>query len=269
MAKFEKVCAWGCGINAKNPMTKEHYWAWMRKYDAGQHGKTYHVIARHAQAGATALLSSGVKSRQGSPLRQSLRVVCKTCNNGWMSQVQETAKPALTRLIEGEDAPLTDADAVAISRWATMFSMTWEFADPETMATAAEERSAFKLSRTPPAHWIIAIAMYSGTAHHAQTLHIGGKLAIQLPQLPVALPALNNFQATTFVVGRLMLHTVSAPIRFLNDSARYACEIGACLVFPSFVTSANFIPSLDESGVDGAHLAFARKCGFTSTIARL
>src|ERR1017187_2671548 len=45
--------------------------------------------------------------------------VCATCNNGWMSSLEDQAKPILTRLIadQNELVNLTDPERVTIARW--------------------------------------------------------------------------------------------------------------------------------------------------------
>jgi hypothetical protein len=49
--------------------------------------------------------------------------VCKTCNNGWMSQLQSRAKPVIERLWDQTEVTLDLHDCKALSSWAVMTSM--------------------------------------------------------------------------------------------------------------------------------------------------
>jgi hypothetical protein len=52
-------------------------------------------------------------------LNWKAKVVCGTCNNGWMSEIETHAKPAMTDLIVGEiDVPISGPRARDIARFA-------------------------------------------------------------------------------------------------------------------------------------------------------
>ena len=40
--------------------------------------------------------------RQGGAITKKLRVVCETCNNEWMSEIEDRVKPILAPLILGQ-----------------------------------------------------------------------------------------------------------------------------------------------------------------------
>jgi hypothetical protein len=51
------------------------------------------------------------------PFRTTARMVCSTCNSGWLSQIEGTAKPVITPLILGEPRRLPDDDQALIAAW--------------------------------------------------------------------------------------------------------------------------------------------------------
>jgi hypothetical protein len=97
-----------CGAGG---LSKEHIWSeWTYELvppiPGGEHVKTVYQSAKHNPK-ITGVESS--KQRQGSTNTIKLYAVCKTeCNNGWMSRLDEAAKPLLTPLILGQPAVLSE-----------------------------------------------------------------------------------------------------------------------------------------------------------------
>ena len=59
-----------------------------------------------------------------------VKVVCETCNSGWMSALEEPTKPVLTPLITGERSDLPTKVQLTLATWATKTSMTAEHLRP-------------------------------------------------------------------------------------------------------------------------------------------
>jgi hypothetical protein len=56
---------------------------------------------------------------------------CRTCNNGWMSQLQDRGKPVIERLWDEAQATLDVDDCKALSLWAVMTSMVLQTFDDQ------------------------------------------------------------------------------------------------------------------------------------------
>ena len=82
-----------------------------------------------------------VEDYQGNLNTIRFRVVCKTCNNGWMSRLDNAVKPILTPLILCGPALLDTRAQHLISTWASMKVMVAEHSRPEDVASNREERS--------------------------------------------------------------------------------------------------------------------------------
>jgi hypothetical protein len=57
--------------------------------------------------------------QQGNPLNKRLRIVCEDCNGGWMSRLEESAKPLLLDMFSSSSSITLDEDAqLILARWA-------------------------------------------------------------------------------------------------------------------------------------------------------
>lgn len=85
-----------------------------------------------------------MRTRSGEPQSGRLRVVCASCNNGWMSDLQQEAKPHLLPLIKGETYLLHRNAQKTLAAWIAMFAMVAEHVDKT--GTRIPIRSARSLS---------------------------------------------------------------------------------------------------------------------------
>jgi len=85
-------------------------------------------------------------------LEHTTRVVCRPCNEGWMSRVESAAKPELTSLIHFAVGvrPVTVEAQLILSVWATLRSMVFESLLPaERRLFTQPQREAFKAMLEP------------------------------------------------------------------------------------------------------------------------
>lgn len=97
--------------------------------------------------------------RQGIPLKPwhvyqpelVVRAVCEHCNNGWMSQLENRAKPILQPLLEGRRCGLDIADQTTIALWTLKTAMVLEGLDPaeRRVYTQVEREHLRALSAIP------------------------------------------------------------------------------------------------------------------------
>jgi hypothetical protein len=95
MARASKYCIF-CG---GSPTTREHIWAdWLAKYipkTMQKHSSTSSILNPDRSVERT------LKVWGGDPRSRRLQIVCRHCNNHWMSELQAVAKPILIRLVSG------------------------------------------------------------------------------------------------------------------------------------------------------------------------
>ena len=116
-------------------MSGEHLWSeWIHKLVPKT--KKFHIQETRPQwisLNAPNLPPYRLIRREGDPVTKRLKVVCERhCNNGWMSRLEEEAKPCLTKLIKGEMASLNPQEQDGVAAWAAMKIIVAEFSAPES-----------------------------------------------------------------------------------------------------------------------------------------
>jgi hypothetical protein len=92
-------------------------------------------------------LERGKETRSWSVLQPELtvRCVCRSCNNGWMSQLESQTKPLLQPLLMGEHSSLDPADQAILALWCMKPAMVLEALDkPELRAYTQRERERLR-----------------------------------------------------------------------------------------------------------------------------
>ena len=210
-ARTAKPCIFCGGTSRK---TREHIWGdWLKAYvshDLNKHGMVYHDIDRPGEVNLRRRI------RAGDPLNSQVRVVCANCNNGWMSIIQNEAKPYLIPLIQGARTLLSRDGQIKVATWITMATMTAEFLTyaPRQIAITAEERNAFLNNPRPIGGWRIWIAFWD-EPHRIPDQWTHTSSAIYDPE---DIPDVEHFdgapqtntQTTTARIGKLFFHVMSS-----------------------------------------------------------
>lgn len=80
------------------------------------------------------------------------RVVCRTCNNGWMSAIDRVAAAALKPLVQGRtSATLDHAQQAAVAAWVFKSALTFDAARNGDNGRLVTSRPVFMAAKVPPA----------------------------------------------------------------------------------------------------------------------
>src|SRR3954451_18649741 len=116
-------------------MSKEHVWAdWIGDIlppPAPPFGSRPLSLSQKGYSEGGRLFLEEQMPKQGDFGSKKIRKVCKKCNSGWMSRLQNKAKSLLIPLLEGEDCEIPPQEMVTIASWVTMTTMVAEFLQPE------------------------------------------------------------------------------------------------------------------------------------------
>jgi hypothetical protein len=206
-----------CIFCGGGPLSKEHIWAdWLREFlphldTSSRHGVT-HRDGRYGY---------GKLHRPGDVRSQRLRVVCETCNNGWMSRIQNDAKPIIANLLQ-HGMIATDPESLrTLASWAVMFTFVFECAEPVLANSTAGQRRQFMADKAPPIGWDVYISKAAISSDRlAAWRRAGDDLHHQDPSL--------NAQATAINLESWVLLTTFAS----NGDNFHASRYGMVSVWP-------------------------------------
>lgn len=220
MPKPQGFCIF-CG---SSNLSKEHFWSeWMHPYFPKEPGvklSSYHANI-HGKT-RVPLAPPTHMVRDGGALTKKLRVVCKKCNETWMSQVETKAKPILVPLLKGDATSLDKVQQTALSEWIAMKSFVAEHSQKDGAIYPAEVRKQFKANKTIPQPFQISVAQcndpFWACAYRRDAAQVR-----RTRGLPVTGKS-KNIQAISFGVGKLFIQVFSttypdAGVRFNPTSA--------------------------------------------------
>jgi hypothetical protein len=150
-----------CGFCDNTDVTQEHIWAdWLRNVilDSRAQGGMKAFRAEIERAGKTI-------SFPKSDLEMTVGMPCGSCNNGWMSELENTVRPFMTDMVyRGERVLLSDERQCVLVHWAVKTAMVYEFTGhaEEPKYFTAEERRRFRETRSIPANLWIWLGRYDG-----------------------------------------------------------------------------------------------------------
>ena len=149
----------------------------------------------------------GKKTRwQSDTMDWKARVVCETCNNTWMSDIEaKHAKPVLTPLITGGlDIPIRLAEARSMALFAFKTAVVLDHANrrPESHFFERSLRHSFRENLSIPANvqmWLGGFVGHRGNGHFTTLYHQG------------QLSATDSFlmYVCTFALGNLAIQVVA------------------------------------------------------------
>jgi hypothetical protein len=260
-----KECVF-CGAQGK--LTEEHAFAdWLEPYvplcGVGSH-TTSHAVNKLPVTSPSDRIETWKKGLLHK--RKKLKIVCKRCNNEWMSRLQTQVKPILLPMIQGHWPETMSAwDRRGLAAWATMFTMVAEFSDPNTQTIDFTARERLRLTIEPPDGWYVWVGLTRCVLWRMGFNHFAwGKPTVVWPssgqseQEALAAAALTTtkkqMQCTGFVVGPVFIQTVSSSEPGLKiDAAAFAKRHGLRVVWPSDnLPIERPVSVLDDIGADQA-----------------
>jgi hypothetical protein len=219
-------------------MTREHLWStWMDKANLLPRGGEYVEFRNLVQGGSRIAVRVFTRVRQGSAATKKIKVVCKECNERWMSKIEDDAKPLLTPLITGGFSVLDAAMQTKIMEWITLKVLVADKnsfeGHPADPIYDQPVRDAFKQGLVIPEGFTVWITAQTGAKwvigfhRHASTLGVTATLPPP-PSPPPGLATLKNVQVITWGIGKLLIHLSAISDRQLDG--RFALSDGGPLL---------------------------------------
>jgi len=165
--------------------------------------------------------------RTARTLNQTVRV-CRSCNSGWMAQLEARAKPGLIKLKSGEPLKIGSEGQQAIAWWLLKNACVKELVAPVSSPLRVSTQVQRQLVRSGdiPEGWRVAIAAYEGTGPHLMHHFSTVKMYIDSEGVAGGYVVLHTVRFECFV-GQVLLHSmVETPVlRDLLGGPSYAIEI--------------------------------------------
>ena len=152
MTQSERRCAF---CETEGPLTREHVWPqWLKE-----------VLPQGLQWFGMEVEENGVKTPriwQGETISATVRRVCRECNNGWMSRIEEYSRPLLTPLVLGERRSLSPQDQEIAATWGFKTILMLQFLNrADQREIPRDQYRWFFQHQTPPSAARISLADFS------------------------------------------------------------------------------------------------------------
>ena len=135
----------------------------------------------------------------------TVKAVCRACNSGWMSELENQAKPAITAMVRGDPRRLGVRDTAAVARWAIKTAIVGHLTGAE-VADLASVAAVIKDSPGPPAGtWVWGGPVESDD--WALRIETPTALIAEAGEELTIADACNTLMAT-LGLGRLLLHVL-------------------------------------------------------------
>ncbi|MCW0405535.1 hypothetical protein NB689_002095 [Xanthomonas sacchari] len=187
-------------------LSDEHIFPdWLSKKYPRRNKRTSHRLNRpsHHRFGEKPKIYSVASVRQGDPYITKVSNVCKSCNNGWMSDLQNQAKGMIECLAEGEWPNLIEGDCNILSRWVAMVSINFQCYARILNATVHQRETL--MSGSMPSGWRVSIGSMKTTESAGHSFHRSIQVPFQIKE-----DEFLRIDSTYFCIEHVAFHALSS-----------------------------------------------------------
>ena len=150
-----------CAFCSQPANSKEHVWPdWLRRTEDIR-AALPHVLAEQRGAGAPEV----VRQYEDQPYKMKTGYVCKTCNHGWMSDLEQDVEQIMGGMLAGRGRELGSGSQAALAAWAfkmaVVFDRVW---DADAWVVPSEHAHALREHGEPPYGTRLWMASYDTTS---------------------------------------------------------------------------------------------------------
>ena len=215
-------------------LTKEHVWPrWMARYLPVQQGFGQFYVRTMSDELEIVQPRKALSHKITS---LTARVVCKFCNNQWMSLLEKSVEPVIAPMIQGHAVSLHNEHQRVLARWIAKTLMVMEALDRKDIVSNVADRETVMTAGHPPSDWQIWLGRCDATAWRAGYERTSTTLS-DGHSIPIA----RNMQAMSLGVGALFVHAVASPrpaqFYFKNDVSKYLVKLWPITSDPATVAT--------------------------------
>jgi hypothetical protein len=104
-------------------------------------------------------VSTGEPYEEVDSCSMTVRVVCSTCNSGWMSRLEGEVRPALTPLLVADSVEVEPISASVIARWCVKTALVLAAAAGRPWTPDAVTSAALRSGALPAAQVVVSAAV--------------------------------------------------------------------------------------------------------------
>jgi hypothetical protein len=231
-------------------MTDEHLWPeWMHPYlpklenpKREEEYTTVSALARTAHGMTT--------SHQGHVYQRIFHVVCRECNNGWMSDIEKDTKEILIPLVQGQHVVLLRKHRYQLAKWLTLKVLTIDGEIATDSVINQSERAAFRELTKIPSGMKIWIAQHDSLLWYSAMRFVPVRGVTDIEDS--AFTEGKNIQTTAIGFGHLFV------LAFVARTLKSKFDVNVASAFPEVsqlypirdAAIAWPLPTLSDGGVD-------------------
>ena len=218
-------------------MSREHVWSdWLKSIipRTQNHVQTTWMVVKDYHKNEAIILPKLPVKRQNSLQSQTIRNVCKVCNNGWMSRIVNSAQTAAYAMIQDESIVIDLNDQIALASWISLSTIMAEFTDPQFAAISSEQRQAFYKSKVPPSNFTVCIGRYRGIDWSGHRYRHHGGLCLESIQDPATIidSTIANTQVSFHILNSLLVIVFSSTLADIASIAHDFIPSGMTRIWP-------------------------------------
>ena len=201
-----------CVFCQSKGMSKEHFWPnWVGPF-LKKHKENNFTSELYTGLGKNPMELKKKRAQPGNLFTKKMRVVCKSCNNGWMSRLEAEAKPILLSILEGKSFRFDSSVQETLAKWIVMKVIVSEHSEEEKAVTPEADANEFFRTQKIPSYFRIFIGYHNSSSDSAYIRH-SMTLAVSRsgPNPPLA-GRYGNTQSISFLLGPLCVHVLASRI---------------------------------------------------------
>ena len=142
-------------------ISKEHFWPeWLAPY-VHTIGDGHNISELHSAEGKGQQTLQRRRVCPGNVITKKIRVVCKNCNNRWMSELEANVKPTILSLLINNKTALTEEEVATLSLWITVKTIVGEHWEENLSLTPDNDRYLIYKNKIIPDYFHIFLGFHS------------------------------------------------------------------------------------------------------------
>jgi hypothetical protein len=181
-----------CVFCGDGPVTAEHLWPdWLRRREDIRENRTHTEVLWHRTDEPVR------RDYDDHPFKRKARVVCRDCNNTWMSDLEQRAERLLDGMLAGRGRALHQTGQRTLAAWALKSAIMFDQGSPpEARVIPSEHYEALYRTGEPP----IGVHVWVGAYDESQTAVVD-VVGAEVTAMGQEDPPERNVYVRTFTIG--------------------------------------------------------------------